>query len=108
MDLETQTMANGLVVASARLPGLRSAAIGVWLRVGARHEPAKLGGLPVDLPTGTNLLSRPKTSRLPLPACLPLAAAQTQAQAQAVQGFCKSCATARRGKATSSGATTAS
>ena len=45
MDLETQTLANGLVVASARLPGLRSAAIGVWLRVGARHEPVKLGGL---------------------------------------------------------------
>jgi predicted Zn-dependent peptidase len=45
MDLETQTLANGLVVASARLPGFRSAAIGVWLRVGSRHEPAELGGL---------------------------------------------------------------
>jgi len=45
MDLDLRTLHNGLVAASARLPGFRSAAIGVWLRVGARHEPEALGGL---------------------------------------------------------------
>lgn len=35
---------NGLVVASERLPGLRSAAVGVWVRAASAHEvPAKLG-----------------------------------------------------------------
>ncbi|MDQ2669845.1 MAG: insulinase family protein, partial [Gemmatimonadota bacterium] len=35
---------NGLVVVSERLPGLRSAAVGVWVRAASAHElPQKLG-----------------------------------------------------------------
>jgi len=45
MNLKLETLANGLVFASAHLPGLRSAAIGVWLRVGARHEASEHAGL---------------------------------------------------------------
>ena len=45
MDLRTQTLPNGLTVASVRLPGFRTAAIGAFLRVGSRHESAPLNGI---------------------------------------------------------------
>jgi predicted Zn-dependent peptidase len=45
LDLQTHTLSNGLTVASVRLPGFRTAAIGAYVRVGSRHEPAGLNGI---------------------------------------------------------------
>jgi predicted Zn-dependent peptidase len=45
MDLRTRTLANGLTVASVRLPGFRTAAVGAFIRVGSRDEPATLNGI---------------------------------------------------------------
>jgi predicted Zn-dependent peptidase len=45
MDLATQVLPNGLTVASVRLPGFRTAAIGAFVRVGSRDEPATLNGI---------------------------------------------------------------
>lgn len=39
------TLGNGLRVVTQRMPGLRSAAVGVWVDVGARHEDAPLNGV---------------------------------------------------------------
>ncbi len=36
---------SGLVVASDAMPGLETAAIGVWVGVGTRHEPASINGV---------------------------------------------------------------
>ncbi|MER3428637.1 MAG: peptidase M16 [Pyrinomonas sp.] len=36
---------NGVTVLTERMPGLRSATIGVWIRRGSRHEPAELNGI---------------------------------------------------------------
>jgi predicted Zn-dependent peptidase len=41
----TSVLPNGLRVATAAMPGFRTAAIGVYLRVGSRDEPAPLNGL---------------------------------------------------------------
>ena len=45
MDVQVTTLPNGLRVASARMPHVASAAIGVWIGVGGRHEPARLSGV---------------------------------------------------------------
>lgn len=45
LDLATTTFANGLTVASVRLPGFRTACIGAYVRVGSRFEPAHLAGI---------------------------------------------------------------
>jgi predicted Zn-dependent peptidase len=45
MDLRTRVLGNGLTVASVRLPGFRTAAIGAFVRVGSRDEPAPLNGI---------------------------------------------------------------
>lgn len=45
MDHSIQTLANGLTVASVRLPGFRTAAIGAFVRVGSRYEPTGLNGI---------------------------------------------------------------
>jgi predicted Zn-dependent peptidase len=39
------TLDNGFRVLSRRLPGVRTAAVGVWVDVGTRHEPAELNGV---------------------------------------------------------------
>jgi predicted Zn-dependent peptidase len=39
------TLANGIRVVSETLPKSRSVSIGVWVKVGSRHEPAELGGV---------------------------------------------------------------
>ncbi|HAS55366.1 MAG: hypothetical protein A2X56_07940 [Nitrospirae bacterium GWC2_57_13] len=39
------TLANGIRVVSETLPKSRSVSIGVWVKVGSRHEPAALGGV---------------------------------------------------------------
>ena len=38
-------LANGLTIATDRVPGARSVAIGVWVAVGSRDEPAELSGV---------------------------------------------------------------
>lgn len=45
MDLRTSTLANGLRIASIRLPGFRTACIGAYVRVGSRFEPIELAGI---------------------------------------------------------------
>jgi predicted Zn-dependent peptidase len=40
-----ETLDNGLRVVTQHMPGLRSAAVGVWVDVGARHEEAALNGV---------------------------------------------------------------
>jgi predicted Zn-dependent peptidase len=44
-DLRNTTLPNGLRVATAAMPGFRTVALGAWLRVGSRDEPAALNGL---------------------------------------------------------------
>ncbi len=39
------TLANGIRVVSESLPKSRSVSIGVWVKVGSRHEPPELGGV---------------------------------------------------------------
>lgn len=39
------TLANGFRVLSERLPGMRTAAVGVWVDAGTRYEPAELNGV---------------------------------------------------------------
>lgn len=38
------TLSNGIRVVSETLPKVRSVSIGVWVKVGSRHEPAEIGG----------------------------------------------------------------
>lgn len=45
MDAQTVRLANGLTVASIRLPGFRTAAVGAFVRVGSRDETAALNGI---------------------------------------------------------------
>ncbi len=42
---EVTTLPSGLRVASQVVPGVRTAAVGVWVRAGARHEPAERNGI---------------------------------------------------------------
>jgi predicted Zn-dependent peptidase len=44
-DVCVDILPSGLTVATERVPGARSAAIGVWVGVGARDEPAELAGV---------------------------------------------------------------
>lgn len=39
------TLSNGIRVVSETLPKTRSVSIGVWVKVGSRHEPSELGGI---------------------------------------------------------------
>ncbi|MFP6729861.1 MAG: pitrilysin family protein [Alphaproteobacteria bacterium] len=43
--VQVTTLANGLRVASADMPGLESAAVGVWVNTGARNETLELNGV---------------------------------------------------------------
>jgi predicted Zn-dependent peptidase len=45
MDLRTRVLPNGLTIASVRLPGFRTAAVGTFVRVGSRDESAELNGI---------------------------------------------------------------
>jgi predicted Zn-dependent peptidase len=40
-----ETLPNGLTLITESMPGVRSAAVGVWLKRGSRHEPAQLSGI---------------------------------------------------------------
>ncbi|MCH7941863.1 MAG: insulinase family protein [Proteobacteria bacterium] len=44
-EVRVTTLANGLRVASADMPGLESVAVGVWVNAGARNETAELNGV---------------------------------------------------------------
>lgn len=43
--VERETLPGGLTLLFEEVPGVRSAALGVWLRMGSRHEPARLSGI---------------------------------------------------------------
>lgn len=45
LDIASRRLANGLRLASVRLPGFSSVAVGVFVRAGSRHEPAELNGI---------------------------------------------------------------
>ncbi|KAB2638893.1 MAG: insulinase family protein [Verrucomicrobia bacterium] len=45
MTARLSTLANGLRVASYAMPSSQTAAVGIWCAVGARHEPARIGGI---------------------------------------------------------------
>ncbi len=45
MELELHTLPNGVRVALDPMPGIGTAALGVWQRVGARWEPAAINGV---------------------------------------------------------------
>ncbi|SEN42900.1 Predicted Zn-dependent peptidase [Roseovarius tolerans] len=45
MSVELTTLPNGFRIASEYMPGLESAAIGVWVMAGARHERAEQNGI---------------------------------------------------------------
>ena len=45
MTVEVTTLANGLRVVSDSMPALESAAVGVWVDAGGRHESAELNGI---------------------------------------------------------------
>ncbi|HEX8707636.1 MAG TPA: pitrilysin family protein [Pyrinomonadaceae bacterium] len=44
-EIQSTRLDNGLVILSERMPGLRSATIGIWVRRGSRHEAAELNGI---------------------------------------------------------------
>ncbi|HYE28537.1 MAG TPA: pitrilysin family protein [Allosphingosinicella sp.] len=43
--MQLTTLANGLKVASREMPGIETAAVGLYAEVGSRHEPARLNGI---------------------------------------------------------------
>ena len=44
-EVRATRLANGAIVLTERMPGLRSATVGVWVRRGSRHETADLNGI---------------------------------------------------------------
>jgi predicted Zn-dependent peptidase len=45
LPMQLTTLPNGLRVASRQMPGLETAAVGLYAEAGARHEPARLNGI---------------------------------------------------------------
>ena len=45
MSVETHTLANGLRIVTEHMPGLESAAVGLWVTAGGRHERAEQNGI---------------------------------------------------------------
>lgn len=43
--VEREMLPNGLTLLFERVPGVRSASVGIWLRLGSRHEPPRLSGI---------------------------------------------------------------
>ena len=43
--MRESSLDNGVRVVTERVPGVRSAAVGVWVRQGSAHEPKELGGV---------------------------------------------------------------
>ncbi|MCB9357264.1 MAG: insulinase family protein [Calditrichaeota bacterium] len=44
-QFEKSILPNGVRLVTERIPGVRSAALGIWVTVGSRHEPAELNGM---------------------------------------------------------------
>ena len=44
-DVQETRLANGMRVITSRIPHVQSAAVGLWVGAGSRHEPEKLGGV---------------------------------------------------------------
>src|SRR5436190_1744194 len=44
-QVQTTRLPNGLTIMTEGMPGLRSISLGIWLRRGSRHEPARLNGI---------------------------------------------------------------
>src|ERR1700759_5536782 len=44
-NIEITRFDNGLTILTEKMPDVRSATIGLWLRKGSRHEPAELNGI---------------------------------------------------------------
>lgn len=44
-DIKATRLSNGLTILTDRMPGVRSATLGFFFRVGSRHEPAELNGI---------------------------------------------------------------
>jgi predicted Zn-dependent peptidase len=45
MTVELHTLSNGFRIVTEAMPGLQSAAVGVWVNVGGRHERAEQNGV---------------------------------------------------------------
>ena len=45
MTIRSQTLPNGFTVASEFMPNFKTAALGVWVRVGGRHETLEQNGI---------------------------------------------------------------
>ena len=45
MTVQTHTLANGFRIVTEAMPGLQSAAIGIWITAGGRHERAEQNGI---------------------------------------------------------------
>src|SRR3954470_16843898 len=43
--INTSRLENGLTVITERIPGLRSATLGIWVKRGSRHETPELNGI---------------------------------------------------------------
>jgi predicted Zn-dependent peptidase len=44
-NIQVTRLTNGLTVLTEKMPGVRSATIGFWIKSGSRHEPAHLNGI---------------------------------------------------------------
>ncbi|HXH70689.1 MAG TPA: pitrilysin family protein, partial [Pyrinomonadaceae bacterium] len=44
-NIQTTRLANGLTILTERMPDVRSATLGFWIKRGSRHEPANLNGI---------------------------------------------------------------
>lgn len=44
-NIQTTRLANGLTILTEKMPDVRSATVGIWLKKGSRHEPRQLNGI---------------------------------------------------------------
>src|SRR5919202_5969720 len=44
-QVRSTRLSNGVTILTERMPSLRSATVGIWVRRGSRHEPAELNGI---------------------------------------------------------------
>ena len=44
-NIQTTRLSNGLTILTEKMPDLRSATLGFWLKIGSRHEPKHLNGI---------------------------------------------------------------
>jgi predicted Zn-dependent peptidase len=44
-NIQTTRLENGLTILTEKMPDVRSATVGIWVRKGSRHEPTHLNGI---------------------------------------------------------------